>query len=60
MLDLIDNHQWCVLMDAPKSEAVFDALVARDDAAQAAGDVGLSLDALLAEWDRQHSIHDNQ
>jgi len=56
VLDFIDNRRWHALVNNPKSEAVFDAMIARDDVAQEAGDEGMSLDVLLAEWDRQHGV----
>ncbi len=57
VLDFIDNRRWHALVNNPKSDAVFDALVARDDAAQAGDDGGISLDVPFEKWDRQHDIN---
>jgi hypothetical protein len=57
LLDIVDNHRWQVLFADPRSDILLDELVARDDAAQTAGDSGKPLDELFAEWDRKHGFN---
>ena len=56
LLDIIDNEQWHAMMRDPRSERIFDTLLAADEAAQANGDSGRSLEELLGVWDQQHGI----